>query len=249
MLTNVYGGGGWWVRLSKSKPPLETSGTETLFVPSATEKTFSSPAQGPPGAPADWVPATKQRGTHALHSHKHQRTLLTNTRVGIRCEAFFFSFSFPLLYATHAKSCTYTKEQRLLLNKQTQTIHLNCMAMPRRSLGKIWLLMNNPISTWKVTSGLFQQQSVFDRGAICFLDEWVSPSRRAKLTTSPLIWKPSSHSCLKRPETGEKKKKKKTKTSPKIQLFSPALAFLPVTSLLCRATVCAKSKLCYHFGV
>lgn len=96
------------MRLSKSKPPLGTSGTETLFVLSATEKTFSSSAQGPPGAPADWVPATKQQGTHALHSHKHQRTLLTNTRMGIRCEAFFFFFSPPL--------CN-TKQQKLHIHK------------------------------------------------------------------------------------------------------------------------------------
>lgn len=63
---------------------------------------------------------------------------------GIRCEALFF--------VTHTRVRAHTR----LLQQQTNRIHLNCMPLLWSSQGKIWLLMNNPISTWKVTSGWFQ---------------------------------------------------------------------------------------------
>lgn len=69
---------------------------------------------------------------------------------------------------------------RRLTHKNTQGSPGLCGVVELHPGQKFRLLMNNPISTWKVTSGLFQKQSFLYRRAICFLNEWVPhPASRA----------------------------------------------------------------------
>jgi len=75
----------------------------------------------------------------------------------------------------HVGTAEVHSQRHLLLSNSRRTWFTStawpCCFAPREEIG---LLMNNPIPTWKVTSGLFQKQSLFHRRAICFLDEWIS---------------------------------------------------------------------------
>lgn len=100
------------------------------------------------------------RKAHVSHTHLQQH-------LGeIRCEVPPSVFMWCTKSATHI----YTRSH---LQRHTHTVHPNCITLLWSSQWKYSFLMNNPISTWKVTSGLFQKQSFFYRRVICFLDEWV----------------------------------------------------------------------------
>lgn len=92
--------------------------------------------------------------------------------------------------------------QQTHLEKNRNTIHLGCMMMLFHPRCKSWFLMNNPISTWKVTSGLFPK-----KGAILLEESsmFSLPQCRATGGKWPLLHSignpalsliPLSHSCL-----------------------------------------------------
>lgn len=112
-----------------------------------------------------------------LYTHSPQEHTGNNTLVGSGMKCL-------LLYATDVQykvSHRHAHTHLLFFNNRRSrftSTAWRCCGAPREK--KIWHLMNNPISTWKVTSGLFQKQSFFCRRAICFLDEWVPlPTRWA----------------------------------------------------------------------
>lgn len=79
-----------------------------------------------------------------------------------------------LLYSCDVQSQPHISTHGpIFSDTHTHTVHPNCITLLWSSQWKYSFLMNNPISTWKVTSGLFQKQSFFYRRVICFLDEWV----------------------------------------------------------------------------
>lgn len=101
-------------------------------------------------------------GKHMFHAHIHLQQHLGE----IRCEVSPSVFMWCTKSATHIYTWSH-------LQRHTHTVHPNCITLLWSSQWKYSFLMNNPISTWKVTSGLFQKQSFFYRRVICFLDEWV----------------------------------------------------------------------------
>lgn len=89
-------------------------------------------------------------GKHMFHTHIHLQQHLCE----IRCEVPPSVFMWCTKSATHI----YTRSH---LQRHTHTVHPNCITLLWSSQWKYSFLMNNPISTWKVTSGNIGESFVF----------------------------------------------------------------------------------------
>lgn len=132
-----------------------------------------------------------------------------------------YTYADQLALKTQVQSCFLWMQQTHLQN-QAHKIHLDCIVVLLCAQGKPELIMNNLISTWKVTSGFFQKsiQSLRRKqfsGWMCFPPRLQGQWRQ--MTTSPLIWSPCTltHVFLyilylaRRKSTGSKKGEKKSK--------------------------------------
>lgn len=107
---------------------------------------ISHPFRGPL-----WANEVPISGEHMLCTDTDRRTLKTK----LRC-----------------KAASYECNRHI--QNQTHAIHLDCIVALLCTQGITGFVMNNLISTWKVTSGFFQKKkkdSGFHKRAVSFLDE------------------------------------------------------------------------------
>lgn len=143
-----------------------------------------------------------------------------------------YTYTDQLTLKTQAQSC-FLRMQQTHLQNQAHKIHLDCIVLLLCAQGKTEHVMNNLISTWKVTSGFFQKsiQSLRRKqfsGWMCFPPRLQGHWRQ--MTTSPLIWSPCTltHVFLyvlylaRRKSTGSKKGAKNQKDGDDILGFVAA---------------------------